>query len=67
MTWLIQSAEGEAIPTYYSIKAGRDLGATHGWTERVREATAFQSLSEAEVFVNRRLSHVRVNVVEKAL
>ena len=67
MTWLIQSAEGEAIPTYYSLKVGRDVGAQHGWTLREREATQFESLQEAEVFINRRLGHVRVNVVEKRL
>jgi hypothetical protein len=67
VTYLIQSAEGDPIPTYYSRKVGRDIGATHGWTPREREATAFQSVEEAENFIGRQLTHVRVNVVEKKL
>ena len=67
MTWLIQSAEGDPIPTYYSAKVGRDVGASLGWTPREHEATGFGSLEEAEVFIGRRLGHVRVNVVEKKL
>lgn len=65
MTWLIQSAYGDPIPTYYSAKVGRDLGASYGWTERVREATGFESEDAAAQLVARLLSHVRVNIVER--
>lgn len=63
MTYLIQSAEGDPIPTYYSAKVGRDIGATHGWTPRVHEATAFDSIEAATLFADRRMGHVRIQIV----
>ena len=67
MIWLIQSAEGDPIPTYYSAKVGRDIGATYGWTSREHEATPFDSQEAAVIFADKRMGHVRVNIVEKKL
>lgn len=56
MSYVIQTRQ-EALPTFYSLRAGRDFGSPHGWTGEREQALQFARRLDAENFVATFLMH----------
>lgn len=50
---------GDAVPSYFSRKIGRDFGQPNGgWTSERDKATVFESENEAQELLDHGLAHV---------
>jgi hypothetical protein len=50
---------GDATPSYFSRKIGRDFGQPHGgWTSEREQATIFETTQETDELLESALAHV---------
>lgn len=62
MTWLIESGEGDPVPHYYTNK---NYAGALMFVPEIHNAFKFETEEAAQMFANRRMSHMRVTIVER--
>ncbi len=63
--WLIENAMNDGLPIYFSPKTAKLTGSAHGWTHEPGDALQFASDAEAQLYVDKHLPTMEVNIVRR--
>ncbi len=67
VVWVIENAMNDGLPVYFSPKVARMTGNMHGWTQHIADAAQFASDAEAQLFIDKHLPTMEVNVVRRQM